>query len=146
VADESGFWHPELTASELLSGTASLDPFSEEGLLVQPFPTQASAGMPAAATGNADAGATLFTSLGCSACHPSSGGTGPALEGVFGHEVPLADGSTVLADEAYIHESIVNPNAKIVEGYQPIMPSYANRVDAQQLADLIAYIVSIGGP
>jgi cytochrome c oxidase subunit 2 len=61
---------------------------------------------------------------------------------LFGSPVKLADGSTVVADENYLRESIVRPQARIVAGYQPIMPSYAVNFETNEegLLDLIAYL------
>ena len=91
------------------------------------------------------AGAKLFTSLGCIACHGGTpGALGPAMAGVFGKKVKLADGSEVVADENYVRESILTPNAKIVEGFLPVMPPFQGMVNETQLIHLIAYIKSIG--
>jgi cytochrome c oxidase subunit 2 len=65
---------------------------------------------------------------------------------VYGNPVKLQDGNTVVADDAYIRESIVNPQAKIVAGYQPIMPTFQGLVTEEQLLQLLAYIRSLGGP
>jgi cytochrome c oxidase subunit 2 len=96
----------------------------------------------------ADAGQRLFQQLACNTCHRSDGsGRGPALEGVFGKQVQLADGQKVLADEAYLRESITEPRAKQVSGYQQIMPTFKGQVSEEQLLELIAYIRSISsGP
>ncbi|GIW44195.1 MAG: cytochrome c oxidase subunit 2 [Candidatus Binatia bacterium] len=89
----------------------------------------------------AAAGAELFQKLGCVSCHRAQAGAlGPSLAGLFGHNVALQDGSTVVADEDYIRESILNPQAKIVAGYQPIMPTFKGLVNEEQLMQLIAYI------
>jgi cytochrome c oxidase subunit II len=93
----------------------------------------------------AASGGQLFVSLGCSGCHRiDSGGVGPPLAGVFGKPVPLADGSTVTADEQYIRDSILLPQKQIVAGRQPVMPSFQGRVSEEQLAQLIAYVKSLG--
>ncbi len=69
------------------------------------------------------AGEKLFTDLVCISCHRDDAqARGPQLKGLFGHTVRLQGGATVTADEAYVRESIVNPQAKIVDGFQPIMP------------------------
>jgi mono/diheme cytochrome c family protein len=103
---------------------------------------QAPAGQP----GGASAGQQLFASLGCSGCHLASGaGAGPPLVGVFGSQVQLQDGTTVTADETYIRNSILNPPNQVVAGYQPIMPSFQGQVSDEQIAQLIAYIKSLGG-
>ncbi|NJM06851.1 cytochrome c oxidase subunit II [Candidatus Gracilibacteria bacterium] len=91
------------------------------------------------------AGQQLFTNLGCVGCHRDDGaGQGPSLVGLFGAQGQLADGSTVLADENYVRESILNPNAKIAAGYQPIMPSYQGQLSEDQILQLVAYIKSLG--
>lgn len=91
-----------------------------------------------------EAGERLFTELGCLACHnPSSGALGARVEGLFGSEVQLNDGTTVVADEAYLRESILEPMAKIVAGYQPIMPTFKGQIDESQLMQIIAYLKSL---
>ncbi len=89
------------------------------------------------------AGARLFQEQRCNTCHQSNGMLAPMLTGVFGHEVKLQNGQTVVADETYVRESIVNPLAKIVAGYQPLMPPYQGQVSEDQLTQLIAYIKSL---
>ena len=64
-------------------------------------------------------------------------------EGLYGTPVPLEDGSTVMADERYIRESILLPNERIVAGYEPEMPSFAGAVTEDDLIRLIAYIKSL---
>jgi cytochrome c oxidase subunit II len=90
-------------------------------------------------------GQQLFRNLGCSGCH-DPGGTvrAPQLQGVFGSPVPLSDGRVVIADEAYIRDSILNPKAQVAAGYQPVMPTFAGQVSEDDLAKLMAYIQSIG--
>jgi cytochrome c oxidase subunit II len=90
------------------------------------------------------AGAKLFTNLACATCHQQeSQGRGPALLNLFGKPVELQDGRKVVADEAYIRESIVNPQAKVVAGFQPIMPTFQGLVTEEQLLQLIAYVRSL---
>jgi len=92
-------------------------------------------------------GADLFTSLACVTCHRAAPGIvqrGPKLEGVFGSQVQLADGRTVTADENYVRESILNPTAKVVAGFDPVMPTFAGQVSEEQLTQLIAYVRSLG--
>ena len=88
------------------------------------------------------AGQRLFEQLRCGTCH-QGGGRGPALEGVFGSEVLLASGQTVVADEAYIRRSILDPQKEIVKGFEPIMPAYAGQLTEEDLIDLGAYIRSL---
>jgi cytochrome c oxidase subunit 2 len=95
------------------------------------------------ATGSpASQGRQLFLQYGCVECHEAD--RAPNLKGVFGQPVLLADGSTVVADESYIRESILSPAARVVNGYQPIMPSFAGRLTDDEIIQLIAYIKSIG--
>jgi cytochrome c oxidase subunit 2 len=98
----------------------------------------------AGSTGTADPvalGAKLYNDLACNTCHlPDGKGRGPSYNGVYGSRVKLADGSTVVADDAYIRESILQPNAKIVAGFLPVMPSFQGLVSEDQILALTAYI------
>jgi cytochrome c oxidase subunit 2 len=90
------------------------------------------------------AGERLFEQYSCKSCHQAADGQrGPALEGLMGSSVSLADGSRVIADEEYLRESILNPNAKMVEGYRALMPSFRGLVSEESLLQLIAYIKSL---
>jgi cytochrome c oxidase subunit 2 len=97
------------------------------------------------ATGSmAELGAKVFTDLGCATCHvDSSQGRGPSLRGLFGSQVTLATGEKVTVDEAYIRESILNPTAKLVAGFPPLMPTFQGVVSEEQIAQLTAYIKSL---
>jgi len=90
-------------------------------------------------------GKAVFTETGCAVCHIGGGPAqlGPSLEGVFGTEEELIDGTKVLVDEDYIRESILNPAAKIVKGYQPVMPPYVGQIPEEKMMQLIAYIKSL---
>ncbi len=89
-------------------------------------------------------GQALFSSLGCSGCHSKSSSVpAPDLHGVFGNPVQLSDGRSIIADEAYIHDSIVLPEKDIVAGFAPIMPSFAGQVSEEQIIKLVAYIRSL---
>lgn len=98
-------------------------------------------------TSPAAAGQQLFQTLGCASCHGANGegGRGPTLAGLIGRDTPLEGGQTVRADEAYIRESILNPGAKIVAGFQPIMPTFQGQVTEDQLLQLVAFIKSLPG-
>jgi cytochrome c oxidase subunit 2 len=101
----------------------------------------------AASAGNPDPkrGEKLYNESGCKACHSLDGtkGVGPSWKGVFEHEVELADGTTVTADEAYLTESIKNPAAKTVAGFNPnAMPNFSFLTDGQ-VADLVAFIKTL---
>jgi len=92
----------------------------------------------------ASAGEKLFQDLACNTCHrPDAQGRGPVLQGVFGKTQSLLSGDTVLVDEAYIRESILNPGAKITAGFQPIMPAFQGLVSEEQLLQLIEYVKSL---
>ncbi len=92
-------------------------------------------------------GEKLFQSLACVNCHrPDLTGRGPNLVGVFGRPVQLAGGGTVIADENYVRESILNPAAKVVAGYQPVMPTFQGLVTEDELLQLIEYIKSLSKP
>ncbi len=92
----------------------------------------------------ADAGARLFDDLACGNCHKVDGsGRCPTLANVFGSTVRLAGGGSVRADEAYIRESILNPSAKVVEGYQPLMPTFQGLVTEEGVVQLIEYVKSL---
>jgi len=86
-------------------------------------------------------GERLFSDLACVTCHKTdTTGRGPSLLGVFGSQVELVDGRKVTADENYLRESIMNSQAKIVKGYQGIMPAFQGMVSEENLMQLIAYI------
>lgn len=90
-------------------------------------------------------GRELFTSLACTSCHgvDAQGGLGPRLRGLAGSRVQLADGTEVVADAAYLRESVVDPEAQIVAGYPTTrMPDF--RLAAASVGDLVAYLESIG--
>jgi cytochrome c oxidase subunit 2 len=90
------------------------------------------------------AGEKLFVEKACSTCHvPDGKGRAPSMNGVYNNKVLLADGSTVVADDAYIRESIVQPNAKIVAGFQPVMPTFQGQLTEEQILALTAYIKSL---
>jgi len=92
-------------------------------------------------------GEKLFTELGCITCHRSdTQGRGPNLVGIFGKPVLLEDGRTVVADENYVRESILQPAAKIVSGFKPIMPTFQGQISDEQLNALVAYVKSLSQP
>ena len=92
----------------------------------------------------AQAGEKLFTDLACVTCHRAGAGQrGPELNGLLGSTVQLASGATVTADVGYIRESILNPQAKVVAGFPPIMPTFQGQVNEEQLLALTEYIRSL---
>lgn len=92
----------------------------------------------------ASAGEALFQQQGCISCHANEdGGRGPSLVGIFGETQELASGETITVDEAYLRESILNPQAKIVAGYSPIMPAYDGILSEEEVLQLVDYIKSL---
>jgi cytochrome c oxidase subunit 2 len=98
------------------------------------------------ATGSlAENGEKLFQDLACVNCHKADGmGRCPSLVGLFGKTVQLSGGGSVKADEAYIRESILQPAAKVVAGYQPIMPTFQGLVTEEGVLQLVEYVKSLG--
>lgn len=92
----------------------------------------------------ASQGEKLFQKYACNTCHTNTAGArGPNLAGIYGKTRPLADGRSVTADDNYIRESILNPQAKLVNGYQPIMPTFQGLVNEQNVMALIEYVKSL---
>lgn len=94
-----------------------------------------------------EAGAKLYSYRGCASCHSVDGTAvangGPTFKGAFGTTVPLTDGSTVLMDENYIRESLLQPMAKIHQGYEPRMPSFQGSLNDDDIRRIVAYIKSL---
>jgi cytochrome c oxidase subunit 2 len=93
-----------------------------------------------------EVGARLYEMRGCTQCHSVDGTprVGPTLKGVFGGTIVLKDRGSVTADENYIRESILDPQAKIVAGFDPVMPTYQGRLKDQEITGIIEYIKSLG--
>ena len=90
------------------------------------------------------AGEKLYQTLGCASCHlPNDTGRGPSLVGLIGKTVVLQNGKSVIADENYIRESILEPQAKIVRGYQSIMPLFKGSISEEGVMQIISYIKSL---
>jgi cytochrome c oxidase subunit 2 len=93
----------------------------------------------------ASEGRKLFLKLQCVTCHSADAkARAPVLEGLYGGEVNLSDGRRVRADDGYLRESIVKPDAKIVAGYRAIMPTYAGQVNEEELLQLLSFIKGLG--
>jgi cytochrome c oxidase subunit 2 len=92
----------------------------------------------------AEQGAKLYTTKGCVACHTLTGArlVGPSWKGIYGKD-ESTDHGTVLVDDAYIKESILMPQAKIVTGYQGVMPTFSGQVTDAELEELVSYIKSL---
>jgi cytochrome c oxidase subunit 2 len=86
-------------------------------------------------------GERLFASLSCAACHNTRpDARGPSLANVYGAKLPLSSGGTVIADEAFLREAILNPSQHITQGYAPIMPTYQGQISEEGVIALIEYI------
>ena len=92
----------------------------------------------------AQRGAKLFNDLACSTCHLDTGqGRGPSLKDIVGTTVELQNGSSVTVDEAYLRESILNSQAKVVKGFQPLMPTFQGLISEENLVALIEHVKSL---
>jgi mono/diheme cytochrome c family protein len=113
-----------------------------------PPPTSTSQPTTSSSSGDPESGKSLYSSLGCSGCHSLDGskGTGPTFKGLYGSQVKLTTGKTVTADPAYLTQSIEDPDAEIVQGYQPgVMTSVIkpHQVSASDANDLVAYLKTL---
>ncbi len=92
----------------------------------------------------AKVGEIFYNRFGCKQCHSLDGttGIGPSFKGIYGHEQKLQDGSSVLVDENYIRESIMEPQAKVVAGFQPVMPTFKGRLKDQDITSIVEFIKS----
>jgi len=92
-----------------------------------------------------DLGRLIWENRGCSTCHSLDGtrGQGPSFKGIWGHAQKLADGKTVVVDANYIRESILMPQAKIVAGYEPIMPTFQGLLREREIQAVIEFIKSL---
>lgn len=93
----------------------------------------------------AAAGEKLYQSKACFTCHTTDGTPkiGPSFRGVFGKTEAMADGSSVTVDEDYLRESILEPTAKVVQGFQPVMPTYQGQLKPNEIQALIEYIKAL---
>jgi cytochrome c oxidase subunit 2 len=92
----------------------------------------------------ASTGRKLFLKLRCITCHHGGArARGPVLENLYGSRVQLSDDRAVVVDESYLRESILDPKAKVVQGWRPIMPSFRGQVSEEELLQLIAFIRSL---
>lgn len=113
-------------------------------LIVQPPGAYAAWLAAGAVPGAANRGRQLFVRYGCAGCHtPGSSVHAPALEGVYGHRIPVAGGGFVMADESYLIDCILQTGKAVPAGYAPLMPSFRGVVSQADLLDLVAYIKSL---
>ena len=92
-----------------------------------------------------DAGKKVYQMRGCAQCHSTDGssGNGPTFKGVWGTERRMADGGAVTFDENYVRESILQPKAKVLVGYEPVMPTFQGRIKDDEITALIAFLKSL---
>ena len=90
-------------------------------------------------------GEKLYAQRGCAQCHSVDGkaGTGPTFRRLFGHQQPLKDGTKIVVDEDYVRESILNPQAKIVAGFDPVMPTYKGRLKDREVTAIVEYLKTL---
>jgi cytochrome c551/c552 len=141
---------PADTPSEATTAAPAETPTEPAAATTAPAESPAAETPPAGGNGGGDLvaqGETLVQNNGCLACHSTDGSqlVGPTWQGVYGSEETLADGTTVTVDDEYIRESIVDPNAKIVEGFQPnIMPqNFGETLSDSDIEAITAYIKSL---
>jgi cytochrome c oxidase subunit 2 len=133
-AELCGTSHAYMEKPVVVSSQEEFDAWMEEQLAIAEEASQTPEGR----------GQALVAANGCAACHSINGapGIGPTWFNLFGRQETLTDGSVVTADDAYLHESISAPQAKIVRGFEnQLMPAY-NFTD-EQIADIIAYIKTL---
>lgn len=92
-----------------------------------------------------EAGAVVYKKYGCKQCHTIDGAssTGPTFKGLFGHVQALQGGGSVTVDENYVRESVLEPNAKVAAGFEPVMPTFKGRMRDKELNVLIEYVRSL---
>ncbi|MBI3862578.1 MAG: c-type cytochrome, partial [Planctomycetia bacterium] len=132
-AEYCGTNHSQMTGTVVVMEPADYESWLERGRAYEP---------------PAVAGQRLFEELRCANCHaPAIGPVRcPPLVNLYGHDVALRDGQSVTADDDYLRESILRPGAKVVKGYEPLMPTFEGQLDEEQLLELIAYIKSLSTP
>jgi cytochrome c oxidase subunit 2 len=93
----------------------------------------------------AEGGALLYAQRGCTQCHSVDGSAniGPTFLNLFGSSRQFTDGTTGLADEEYIRQSILEPQARVIAGYQPVMPTYQGRLKDREIMAIIEYIKTL---
>jgi cytochrome c oxidase subunit 2 len=123
--------------SEMIGWVYAMEPQDYERWL-----SGSTAGEPAEETGR-----KLFESMRCDTCHKeandSPGARGPALAGLLGRQIVLKDGNTIVANEDYVRESILKPMAKVVKGFDPIMPTYEGQLGEEQILQILAYLKTL---
>ena len=137
-------WPPKVEVEGLAHRLQLAHGTAVSAMAAQAVLGSATPGSPAgAALDPAAQGAELVKANGCTACHATDDKrlVGPGWGGLYDHKVKLTDGSTVEADDAYLTESILHPNAKIVAGYTPgVMPDFSKLLTQDQVNAIVAYL------
>lgn len=104
------------------------------------------AAAPAQTQTPAESGKRLFEEFRCNTCHTAvATALGPALDGVFGSTVELVTGEKIVANDEYVRESILYPQAKVIKGFAPVMPTFKTQLSEEQLMQIVAYLKTLGG-
>ena len=92
-----------------------------------------------------EVGELLYNTQGCAVCHTTTGAklVGPSFKNVYGYEFETVDGTVILADDAYIKESILKPNASVIAGFQPVMTPYAGILDDKKIEAVTAWLKTL---
>ena len=92
-----------------------------------------------------EVGELLYNQQGCKACHSLDGSklVGPSLKNVYGFEFLTTTGQTIVADDAYIKESILTPNASIIDGFQPVMTPFAGKLGDKEIEAITEFLKTI---
>lgn len=122
---------------DILAVTGNFEQRMDEAIASEKFDEEAGDMTPE------ELGASLYANKGCVGCHSLDGSkmVGPSFKGLYGREEVMADGSKLTADDAYIKESILEPQAKIVEGYAPVMQDLG--VTEDEIVAITAYIKTL---
>ncbi len=124
-----GQGHSDMLSKVIVEDQASFDKYLEDCTKIEVGP---------------EAGKKLYEKKGCTACHSTDGTkkVGPSFKGIWGEEVQLTSG-TAKVDENYIRESLLEPQAKIVAGYGPVMPTFAGQLKDEEITSIIEYIKTL---
>lgn len=135
---------PEGQVKEYNVDLASLQETFKEQQAAEQAKKEAQAAAQSGGEVSAEKGRTIAENNACLTCHSTDGSkmTGPTWQNLYGHEATMASGETIVADEDYIRESIVNSQAKIVEGYAGVMPNY-DYLSESEVSSLVAYIKTL---
>lgn len=143
-AEYCGTEHSRMTGVIHVMARADYERWLSGAAPEQPAPIPGTPGTPGATMRAAGEG--VYFRLGCNSCHvPEFMVRVPRLEGSYGHTTELHNGQSIVADEAYLRESILDPNAKIVAGYTApsLMPTYRGQVTEEELNELVEYLKSL---